>query len=124
MKLVITREQQDVKGAFGGHKGVSFKLACRLELTAEETELVNRYKLQGYALTTTMFNGQEVTGISLGALIQGQSMTVNDVTTLIHQENIIKDSCDQLPYLFDLCRNFGGQETIEYPRKSSEAEEG
>ncbi|WP_194917155.1 hypothetical protein [Catenulispora rubra] len=117
MKLVITREQQDMKGAFGGHKGVSFKLGCRLELTAEETDLVNRYKLQGYALTTTVFNGQEVTGTSLGALIQGQSMTLSDVTTLIHQENIIKDSCDQLPTLFELCRTFGGQEVIEYPRK-------
>jgi hypothetical protein len=119
MKLIITRDQQDMKGAFGGHKGVSFKLGCRLELTSEETELVNRYKLQGYALTTVVFNGSEVTGTSLGALIQGQAMTLSDVTTLIHQENTIKDSCDQLPVLFELCRTFGGQELIEYPRKRS-----
>lgn len=119
MKLVITRDQQDVKGAFGGHKGVSFKLGYRLELTAEETELVNRYKLQGYPLTTRVFQGQEVTGTTLGALAQGESMTVNDVTALIHQENIIKDACDQLPVLFEMCRTFGGQEVIEYPRKQS-----
>lgn len=42
MRLIINRSQQDVKGMLGGHKGVSFTICSRLELTKEEADLVSR----------------------------------------------------------------------------------
>lgn len=116
MRLVINRNQQDVKGMLGGHKGVSFQLRYRLELTPEETDLVARYKLGGYPVTMSEFQGTVVPGDTIEQLVQGRTLTVESVTYLVQKEDIIKNGCDQLPVLFDVCRSFGGSEVIEYPR--------
>lgn len=118
MKLIITRNQQDLKGVLGGHKGVSFTLTYRLELTPEETELVERYKLGEYPLTFTTYRDTRVPDDTVSRLLQGRSQTLSDVTTLVHNEEIIKSACDQLPVLFSIVRTFGGSEVVEYPRNT------
>ena len=50
MKLHIKRSQADVKGMFGGHKGVSFTLSLKLELSPEETSLIEKYAVWHYPL--------------------------------------------------------------------------
>jgi hypothetical protein len=114
MRLIIKRRQQDMKGMLGGHRGVQFTIDYRLELTQEEAELVRRYKLENYPITT-----QGASILTLDAYTRGQSQTVTDVTTLVKNENIIKEACDELPVLFDVCRSFGGDEVVEYPRETS-----
>ncbi len=117
MRLVINRRQQDVKGMMGGHKGVSFTLGYRLELTTEESELVQRYALQYYPVTWHTDNrGQRMPDDMIGNMVEGRTQTLTDVTTLIRNENIVKDACDGVVALFDVCRSFGGDEIIEYPR--------
>ena len=116
MRLVITRSQQDMKSMFGGHKGVSFTLGYRLELTYDEAELVTRYKLGEYPLTWSTVSGTRVPDDTIQNMVQGRSQTVSDVTTLLSNEGVIKDACDQLPTLFEVCRSFGGSEVVEYPR--------
>ena len=101
----------------GGHKGVLFTLAYRLELTDEETALVHEYKLEHYPLTWTEHQGQRVPELTISRLTSGQTQTVNDVTTLLHNEEVVKTACDALPPLFDVVRSFGGDEIIEYPRR-------
>jgi hypothetical protein len=123
MKLIISRGQHDIKGMLGGHKGVNFSLKCRLELTGEEAGLVQKYKLDFYPLTLREFQGTTMPGISISALVTGHTSVVSDVTKLVREENIIKNACDELPTLFDVCRSFGGDEVVAYPRKSSESEE-
>jgi hypothetical protein len=115
MRLVISRRQQDLKGMLGGHKGVQFTITYRLDLTQEETELVRRYKLDDYPVTSM---GASI--LTLAAYVRGQSQTVSDVTTLVKNERIIKEACDQLPVLFDVCRSFGGDEIVEYPREAAD----
>lgn len=44
MKLYIRRDQEEQKGFFGGSKGMSFSLNCRLELDGTEKQLVEKYK--------------------------------------------------------------------------------
>lgn len=117
MKLVIQRSQQDVKGMLGGHKGVSFTLSYRLVLTEEESELVRRYKLEEYPVTWRMFEGTQIPLDTIGSLVAGRTQTVVDVTTLIQNEDVVKDACDKLPVLFEVVRTFGGEEVIEYPRE-------
>lgn len=116
MRLTISRSQEDVKGVFGGHKGVSFTLRYQLQLTTEETELVSRYKLSGYPLTFLTQQGTRIPDDTIGNMVVGRSQTVQDVTTLLRNERIVKDACDELPTLFEVCRSFGGSETIDYPR--------
>jgi|SRR5579859_1795178 len=120
MKLIINRSQQDQKGIMGGHKGVQFTLRYRLELTREETALVERYRLGFYPLTFTNHQGTQIPADTISSLVQGSTNIVSDVTKLIRDEDLIKDACDQLPVLFDVCRSFGGDEVIEYPRKKEE----
>jgi hypothetical protein len=38
------------------------------------------------------------------------------VTTLVSNEEVIKEACDGLPTLFEVVRTFGGEEVVEYPR--------
>jgi hypothetical protein len=116
MKLVINRDQAAIKGMLGGHKGMQFTLACRLVLSPEETELVERYKLESYPLTWKSFQGSRVPDDTVGSLMRGSSMTLTDVTTLVSNEDTIKNACDELPRLFEVVRTFGGDEVVEYPR--------
>jgi hypothetical protein len=116
MRLVIQRNQQAVKGMLGGNKGVSFTLAYRLELTPEEQELVRQYKLESYPVTWHTVQGTRLPDDTIGSMTQGTSQTLTDVTTLVRNEDIVKDACDSLPTLFEVVRTFGGSEVIEYPR--------
>jgi hypothetical protein len=117
MRLVINSSQQDVKGMLGGHKGVSFTLGYRLELSADEAGLVKRYRLEEYPLTWRPGSqGVQIPDDTIGNMVQGRMQTVRDVTTLLRNENIVKDACDQLVTLFDVIRSFGGDEVIDYPR--------
>lgn len=120
MKLIINRSQQDQKGLMGGHKGVQFTLRYRLELTREETELVERYRLGFYPLTFTNQQGNRIPADTISSIVRGGSSIVTDVTKLIREEDLIKEACDQLPVLFGVCRSFGGDEVIEYPRKKED----
>lgn len=117
MRLVIKRDQEAITGMLGGHKGVRFTLAYKLELTPEEIQLVERYKLHDYPLTWKTFNGSRVPDDTIRSMMEGRSDTLSDVTTLVGNEVTIKDACDALPPLFEIVRTFGGDEVIEYPRK-------
>jgi hypothetical protein len=116
MRLIISRNQQAMKGMLGGHKGVQFTLAYRLELTSEETQLVDTYKLSEYPLTWHSVQGTRLPDDTIGRMLTGRSQTLTDVTTLIQNEEVVKDACDALPQLFEVVRTFGGDEVIEYPR--------
>jgi hypothetical protein len=119
VRLIISRRQQDVKGMLGGHKGVSFTLAYRLELTPEETELVSRYKLAAYPVTWKSVQGSRLPDDTIENMVAGRSQTISDVTTLLKNESVVKDACDGLPPLFEVVRTFGGDEVVDYPRTVS-----
>lgn len=116
MRLIISRRQQDVKGMLGGHKGVSFTLTYRLELTPEESQLVERYKLSDYPVTWKSVQGTRMPDDTIANMLVGRSQTLSDVTTLLKNESVVKDACDSLPTLFEVVRTFGGDEIIDYPR--------
>lgn len=111
MKLIIRRRQADVKGAFGGHKGVQFNLFYQLELTPEETAVVERYKLDSHVLAR---NG---TGVpeTVGQVIRGTTQSVQSVPILLNNEDTIKSACNDFYKLLQVAQSFGGQETVEFP---------
>lgn len=117
MKLIINRSQAEKKGFLGASQGIHFTLRYRLELTQEEMGLVDKYGLRYYPLTwTTEPGGRRSTDDTIASMLEGGEETLSDVTTLIKNEDTIKQACDVLPPLLDMARSFGGDEVIEYPR--------
>lgn len=116
MRLIINRRQDDVTGLFGGHKGVSFTLSYRLELTSAEADLVSRYRLENYPVTYQNVGNVQAPDDTIANMLIGRQQKLPDVVTLIKNENVVKSACDGLPPLFLMCASFGGDEVIEYPR--------
>lgn len=65
------RDQAAKTGLFGGHKGMNFTLSCRVKLEPEEKELINRYKVEDYALTYRDVNGTSVPSETIWKLDNG-----------------------------------------------------
>lgn len=113
MKLAIRRDQADIRGAFGGHKGVKFSLSYRLILTDDELTLVNRYKLGAHPLTYRNFQGTEVPGATVAQVIEGVTEQVQSVEILINNEKVIRDGCEGFNALLKVAATFGGEEVVE-----------
>lgn len=111
MELVIRRTQADVKGVFGGNKGVSFNLHYRLVLTAEEAALVQRYRLDMHVLSRSG-NGVAET---VGDVIRGVNQSVGSVDILLNNEAIAKRACDSFYKLIMVAQSFGGEEVVKFP---------
>lgn len=93
-----------------------FTLSYRLVLTAEEAALLERYKLGEYALTWRTIQGNRISDDTISNMVAGRTQTLTDVTTLLSNEEIVTNACDQLPGRFAVVRSFGGQEVIDYSR--------
>ena len=117
VQLKVRRSQTEKKGMLGGSKGFQFSLSYQLVLTPSEKEIVDRYKLQDYAITFKSVQGTQYPDDTIASLIQGTTETVDSVETLLRNEDIIKSACDKLPVLFQVISTFGGEETIDYPRE-------
>ena len=115
MRLVINRSQADRKGVFGGHKGVAFTLSTQVEFTQEEQQLLDHYRVWGYSVLT-----QGGLPVTLRDMANGDTQTLEDVETLLSNENVIKRSLDKIPRLFMVLRSFGGSEAVDYPRTSDD----
>ena len=86
------------------------------EIYFDQAQLVEHYKLGEYPLTWRNVQGTQVPGETISSLMSGRSVTLGDVTTLVRNEDVIKEACDELPSLFTVVRTFGGEEIVEYPR--------
>lgn len=110
VKLAIRRDQADVKGMFGGHKGVTFSLWYCLRLTAAESQLVDRYKLREHVLCR---NSQGTTLLTVGEALDGVTENLTSVEILLQNEKVVKGACKQFKVLLDVASSFGGEEVVE-----------
>ena len=113
MKLKIRRDQSAKKGFFGGHKGMNFSLFCRVEISPDEQDLINKYKVQEHVLTWREYEGRQIPGITVQDLVQGKTTEIGDVTTLLNNEEVIKSACQDVKTLLIVMASFGGEEVIE-----------
>ena len=113
MKLTIRRDQAAKKGMFGGHKGMRFSLYCRVEISSEEQALIDKYKVQEHVLTWRETSNGQIPGMTVGDLTQGKTWELEDVTTLLNNEEVIKDACQDFKALLQIMASFGGEEVIE-----------
>lgn len=114
MKLAIKRDQEDVKGFFGGSKGISFSLGCRVELTPEETALVEKYKQWDLTVHTYALANGGTARWSLRELTSGKSVTCEGVGALLESEGEVKQACANVKVMLDVMNSFGGQEVVEF----------
>lgn len=115
MQLIIKRNQKERKGMLGGHKGMTFLLSCQVELTPEEQALITKYKVEDYPLTyTESRDGTQVPNIRLGNLVRGVNYELEDVGTLLSNEEVIKGVCGAFKSLLVVMASFGGEEVIEF----------
>lgn len=114
MKLIIKRNQKEQKGMFGGHKGMLFTLSCRVGLTEDEKELIEKYKAEEQPLTFKTVGNSQVPGLMIGNLVKGVNYELKDVTTLLNNEDVIKEACQEFKNLLLVMASFGGEEVIEF----------
>lgn len=115
MKLIIKRDQEAKTGIFGGHKGMTFVLSCRVELTPKEKELIAKYKAENEPLTyTTDREGKKIPKYTVSSLTMGIKERMQDITILLNNEEAIKEACKDFKTLLEVMSTFGGEEVIEY----------
>jgi hypothetical protein len=118
MKLRLMRAQQDQKGIFGGHKGVNFSLNYKLDVSPEEKQLIERYKIAGFIVhkyeAGRSSDGQPWTqDIRVQDLVNGGSLNLRDFGEVIGAEGAIVNGANTLKALIEQMRKFGGEEVIE-----------
>src|SRR4051794_24728248 len=94
MQLRLLRSQADQKGFFGGHKGVSFSLRYKLEVSGEEQALVDRYKVSDFVVHTVTYGksqqGEPFTwDIHVKDLINGSSVALRDFSEVVKSEDAV-----------------------------------
>jgi hypothetical protein len=114
MKLFIVRDQ--AKGFLGG---VKFELRARVELTGEESQLVNKYKADKEVLLQKEIkipftSKMVVLDINIGSLVAGQTFKCKDIADILEYERNVKESCETFKNYIDVMKHFGGEEVIEY----------
>src|SRR5438046_1118028 len=115
MQLIIRRDQKAQTGLLGGHKGITFVLNTRIELTPKEQELVKRYKAENHPLTTsTLPDGKVIPRDTITSLMHGVSQELKDISILLKNEETIKDACMNFKRLLDVMATFGGEEVVEF----------
>lgn len=77
--------------------------------------MIARYKAEEYPLTyRELSSGTQVPGLKIGDLVRGVSYEVKDVTTLLKNEDIIKEACKKCKTLLVVMASLGGKEVIEF----------
>ena len=116
MKLTIRRNQSDVKGLFGGHKGVSFALFAQVAIKPEEKALIERYKVGDYVLAQREIkigNNMVPHNVTVNGLINGTTTNTDSIAMLQQLEADIKEGCQNLKTMLSVMATFGGEETVE-----------
>jgi hypothetical protein len=114
MKLYITRNQ-----ATGFLGKVKFVLKARVELTADELSLVEKYKCKNELLLLKeliipFINKTFLLELTIGSFIDGQEFKCKDIADILQYEANVKEACETFKNYIEVMKSFGGEEMIEY----------
>ncbi|BBO22590.1 conserved hypothetical protein [Candidatus Nitrosymbiomonas proteolyticus] len=116
MKLIVSRNQSDMKGLLGGHKGVKFNLRAHVQLTPEEQQLAERYMILKKWLPTElaagMMGAKKVP--EFGDLLTPVAFEYESLEVLLEKEEELKKVCAGVKNYIDVARSFGGQDVFEF----------
>jgi hypothetical protein len=107
MRLIITRSYEEQPP--GDQYGWNYQFRALLELTAEEKELVAKYKLGEHILTESKYSTTTVED-----LIRGDFNVTRSIDVAIGNEQALRNACAALPEIFNYCRSYGNEIVVEY----------
>jgi hypothetical protein len=126
MKLLLRRDQKS--GMLGMGK-VAFTLDVRAEISEEDKQHIQKYKLGDTALyekNKVIDQGSGLLGagwrlanrmlnltITVDDLSKGKRVEVKDIVEMIAVEEQIKDACHTFKAVLNAAKTFGGEEVIE-----------
>ena len=98
--------------------GVSFEVRAQVQLTDEERQLIQHYKMENEVLfSKKMINiwGQPTdldVKVSVRQLVNGEGYKCKDLGEVISYSDSLKTACSTLKSYLDVARSFGGQEVV------------
>ena len=113
MKLVLTKNQ--AKGMMGN---VSFEVKALVQLSQEESSLIDHYKLCDAVLFSKkmVFLGQVMdkeAEVRVRDLLSGEGYKCKDLSEVIAYSDSVKSACETLKSYLEVARSFGGEEVVE-----------
>jgi hypothetical protein len=104
------------KGMMGA---VTFEVKAQAQLTEEERQLIQHYKMENEVLLSKkLVNiwGQPTdhdVKVSVRQLVTGEGYKCKDLGEVISYSDSLKSACSTLKAYLDVARGFGGQETFD-----------
>lgn len=122
MRLILSRNQADVKGWFGGQKGVRFSVTAKAELTPKEKELCAKYLPGGDTLFSWEYRprpgAQEITRhVTVDGLVNGQSFECESLLDIMSLEKGIIAGANNFHKYLDVANSFGGEISVNIPHE-------
>jgi hypothetical protein len=113
MKLVLTKNQ--AKGMMGS---VSFEVRSSVQLSQEESSLIDHYRLRDAVLFSkrVTFLGQvtdKEVEVRVRDLLSGEAYKCKDLSEVIAYSDSVKSACETLKGYLEVARSFGGEEIVE-----------
>ena len=112
MKLKVTRNQVDMKGLFGGHKGVRFSITAKVELSDEEKQLIAHYKMGDQVVADwepAQDNKTFEAPITIQSLLSGRTIESESLSKLQGLEEQIIEGCKTIKGYLEIARSFGSE---------------
>lgn len=101
---------------FGGNKGAKFKVLFKVQLSDDETELIERYKVESEPLLQEKLRlfGREISvSLTIGSLVRGYSFQTESINDILAVEDSVKGACGAFANVLRVMAEFGGTETID-----------
>ena len=114
MQLILTKDQS--KGLLGN---VKFEVKAQVQLTDQEQELIQHYKLQNeILLSKKLINiwGQptdEDVNVTVSNLLNGEVYKCKDLGEVIAYSDNLVTACETLKAYLEVANDFGGETVIE-----------
>jgi len=93
---------------------ISYSLSARAELTEEEIELMNNYKLKKMILSSIQVDEKHEQNVTMEMLMIGCIFEHESIDRILAIEQEIKNSCQIFKAHMNMRKNFCGEEIIEY----------
>ena len=118
MTLHFKRSQKELKSLMGKVKGIQFTLEARLELTAAEQTLADRYTAKFTVELVDYAHQKDVEHINMTQNIRvfiGEWITIapTDVGLSFSNEQALKEACSNFKQKLTASSEYSGEETIE-----------
>lgn len=129
MKLRLNKSQRTT----GFSKKVVFSLGAQVDLTAEEQDYVNKYKMgkevvyskeriapENFDITSWKGIARNLSAgalnltLTVNDLVGGRTIECKDITEMMGVEETIRIGCKALKNMLESCAGFEGEEVVEF----------